>query len=100
MGDVLPELCAVASPLGPTTASQLDPPLSHLLQCPLVLPTWQILVCSKWEEGTKNKTRAAKYKQLCKMGPLCISLRWHTLFIKDPDDHKIMPTLDFNFGRD
>ena len=60
----------------------LAPPLPHLLQFPLVLPAWQMLIYSKREERTKNKTRVAKYEQLCKMEPPCIILRWHALFLK------------------
>ena len=53
----------------------LHPPAAappHLLQFPLVLLTWQMLICSKWEERTKNKTRVVKYKQLHEMEPPCI----------------------------
>ena len=70
-GGVLPELCAVASPLGPTTASPSVSSSSTSPTISLVLPACQMLICSKWEERTKNKTRVAKYKQLHKTDPLC-----------------------------
>ena len=60
----------------------LAPPLPHLPQSPSALPTWQMLIHSKWEERTESKTKAPKYKQLCEMEPLCIILRWCTLFLK------------------
>ena len=84
MGGVLPELCAVASPLGTTTASPSGSSSAMSPQSPLALPTWQILIHSKWENKTESKTRVAKYKQLCEMEPLCIILRWCTLFLKTP----------------
>ena len=58
----------------------LAPP--PLLQFLLVLPAWHMFICSKWEERTKIKIRVAIYKQLCKMEPLCIILRCHTLFLR------------------
>ena len=43
-GDVLPELCVVASPLGPTTASPLVQLLPPLLPVPVALPSLLISV--------------------------------------------------------
>ena len=61
-------------PLAPS-----PPPFPQFLS---VLPTWQMSIHSKWEEGTKNKIRVAKYKWLHEMQPLCIILRWCTLFLR------------------
>ena len=60
----------------------LAPPLPHSPQSPSALPTWQMLIHSKWEERTESKTRAAKYEQLFEMEAMCIILRWHTLFLR------------------
>ena len=88
MGGVLPELWTVASSLGPTTASpsgsssSTSPTISLSFAC---LADVRMLWMGK--NRTKINTRAAKDSQLCEMEPLCIILRWHTLFLKTQDDH-------------
>ena len=66
----------------PPLLHPLAPPLPHLPLFPLALPTWQMLIHSKWKERTESKIRAAKHEQLHEMEPLCIILRWCRLFLK------------------
>ena len=85
-GGVLPELCVVASPLGPTTASpsSSSSSTSPISSCNLAFLAWCQYTLGEKGKIIANRIKVAKYGYLHEMEPLCFIWRWGTHYSQGP----------------